>query len=662
MKRIISYCCLFFLSAVVSAQNNQANLVIVGGTPGGIMTAIAAAREGKSAIILERTKVPGGLPANGLGATDIATRGATTGLFKEFVDRIKQYYINRYGENSQQVQDCSDGYHFEPSVASIIFRDMLEEHKEKISLHTMRQFDANPDNITVQSGRITSIKILNRENGEHERYTADIFVDATYEGDLGAAAGVPFRIGRESRNEFNEIGAGKVYKYWDSELGSKETHCGYEGYESAGTTFQGDNAVQAYNYRLCLTNDKQIIHPTEKPKNYNREEYISLIDDVWTGRHTGVEMRKVTPEMLALNIETLKQGKPTNIPGDPWGIAKITNMVKLPNEKTDANNQHLALISTDLPEENWPWPTASWEWRDKYAQRLKDYTLGLLWFVQNDKALPKQFREACKTWGLAKTEYADNEYFPRQVYVREGRRFEGQYLFTANDALPVAIGQRPPLHLSAITASHYALDSHAVLKREQGRVHLDGFISYESAVYTVPYGVIIPKHVTNLLLPVPVSGTHIGFSTLRMEPCWMALGQAAGTAASLAIDAKVSVQDISINKLQQKLIAQNATLIYYKDVAVGDSDFPLAQKAGVHGYLPEWEAKLDEIPDAETLRVWSLRSGMKLPQNQTKREVLKWIFETTKSLKRDFEITTISDKNFQDESNFKSLLGDLGVN
>ena len=250
--------------------------------------------------------------------------------------------------------------------------------------------------------------------------------------------------------------------------------------------------------------------------------------------------------------------------------------MKLPNQKTDGNNQHAAFISTDLPEENWPWPTSSWEWRDKFAKRLKDYTLGLFWFAQNDPELPEHFRKAMLEWGLAKDEYQDNEYFPRQVYVREGRRFDGVYFFTAKDALPTASGERPPLHANSVTASHYALDSHAARKREAGRAHLDGFISYPTAVYTVPLGVILPRNVENLLLPVPVSGSHIGFSTLRMEPCWMALGQAAGIAASLAIDCKVPVQDVDMSRLQDLLVDQKATLIYFRDLRPEDPNFRLA--------------------------------------------------------------------------------------
>lgn len=555
------------------------DIVVVGGTPGGIMTAVAAAREGKSVAILERTSHIGGLPANGLGATDIATRNATTGLFREFTKRVNKYYINQYGENSPQTKDCSDGFHFEPSVAERVFAEMLEEHNDRIDVLTGRQFDAEPCNLVMSDESIQTIYILNRINGEREKYTARIFVDATYEGDLGAAAGVPFRVGREGKNEFGEPGAGRVYEYWKS-------------LPSEGSTGEADNAVQAYNYRLCLTNVPENRISIARPDVYDRNEYVSLVEDVWTGRNTLKSMINVTDSMLEANRRHIASGNPTMLPGDSWGIRKISSMVTLPNGKADANNQHAAFLSTDLPEENWPWPTSSWEWRDKFAERLRNYTLGLLWFVQNDSELPEHFREAAKEWGLAKDEYADNDNFPRQVYVREGRRFEGMYFFTAKDALPVSEGERPPIHPTSITASHYALDSHAARKRETGRAHLDGFISYPTMPYTVPYGVIVPKTIKNLLLPVPVSGSHIGFSTLRMEPCWMALGQAAGTAASLAIDSRRSVQNIDIQELQTRLIAQKATLVYFRDITPDDPCFPEAQRMALSGKKTGWKADM----------------------------------------------------------------------
>ena len=598
-------------------SQNSFDLVIVGGNPGGIMTAIAAARQGRSSVILERTNYIGGLPANGLGATDIATRKATTGLFAEFTSRVKQYYIKHYGENSQQVKDCSDGFHFEPSVATSVYQEMLSEHKNKITILLMRQFDAENQNINIKNGHIESIYVLNRENGQKELYQGKIFVDATYEGDLGAAAGVPFRVGRESKKEYGEPGAGRTYEYWKSQ-------------PSKGSTGESDNAIQAYNYRLCLTNDPQKRIPFPKPELYNRNEYISLIEDVWTGKNTQRIMAKVTSEMMEENRRHIAKGNRTKLPGDYWGIKKLSSLVKLPNQKMDGNNQHAAFLSTDLPEENWPWPTSSWEWRDKFAKRLKDYTLGLFWFAQHDPALPEHFRKDIAQWGLAKDEYQDNEYFPRQVYVREGRRFEGVYFFTAKDALPVEQGKRPPLHPHSVTASHYALDSHAARKREKGRVHLDGFISYPTAVYTVPLGVILPKEVDNLLLPVPVSGSHIGFSTLRMEPCWMALGQAAGVTASLAIDCGVSTHHIDITALQNLLIRQKATLIYYRDIGPEDTNFPLVQYMGLRGYLPEWDAKLQHSIDNETLQKWSELCGYCLqatPEVTTRVEVLKSIYD-----------------------------------
>lgn len=605
---------------ILCAQSHY-DLVIIGGNPGGIMAAISAAKLGQTSVILERTEYIGGLPANGLGATDIATRNATTGLFKDFVDRVYQYYVSTYGEKSSQVQLCSNGYHFEPSVATTVFQDMIAEHKDKITILTMRQFDSDPNNLIVKDNRIQKIIVTNRITGDKEIYEGSVFLDATYEGDLGAAAGVPFRVGREGKDEFNEPGAGRVYKYWG-------------GIEGEGSTFQGDNAVQAYNYRLCLTNNPENRVLFQKPKNYNREEYASIINDVWTGRNTDKAMQSVTQKMMEENKISIQKGNESKLPGDKWGIAKATNIVHLPNMKSDANNQHGVFVSTDLPEENWPWPTSSWEWRDKFAKRLREYTEGLFYFIQNDPELPSQFIQNTREWGLAKDEYTDNGNFPRQVYVREGRRFEGLYFFTAHDALPVSLGSRPPIHQQSITASHYALDSHAVRKREEGRIHLDGFLSYPTAVYTVPFGVMVPKSVDNLLLPVPVSGSHIGFSTLRMEPCWMAIGQAAGITASISIQDKVKVQNINIQKLQDYLIDQNATLIYYKDVNVSSEDFRMVQYMGLKGYLPDWEACLNDPIDKETFNAWMKLSGMNLDytsEKVTRKDILYKIYQFLRS-------------------------------
>lgn len=578
-------------TAQVSAEQVY-DVVIVGGTPGGIMAAISTARMGKTALLLERTEHIGGLPANGLGATDIATRGATGGLFQEFVQRVRSHYVARYGENSRQVADCSNGYHFEPSVAEQVFEEMLQEHPG-ITVERMMQFDALPTNVVIRDSVIEEITLLERRTKQPVRRKGRVFIDATYEGDLDAAAGVPYVVGRESISQYQEPGAGVIYKLWGGTV------------QEPFSTGMADNSIQAYNYRLALTNDPNLRVPIRRPESYNRAEYASLVIDVAQQKHTGSPPHST-----------------------PWGMQRIVNKVSVPNQKTDANNQHLAFISTDLPEENWPWPTSTWEWRDRFAMRLRDYTLGLIWFAQNDPALPDSFRQACRQWGLARDEYIDNQNFPRQVYVREGRRIKGLYFFTARDATPESTGTRPPLHAGSITASHYAIDSHAVRKREDGRVHLDGFLSYPTEPYTVPYGVIVPPNVKNLLSPVPVSGSHIGFSTLRMEPCWMALGQAAGVAAVLSVNKAVAVQKVAIPELQDVLLDQRATLIYYRDVPPTHPVFKAVQYFGLRGLLPDWYANLyGDISRSQAVE-WMNKTGVTVNKPARKRgELLMQMYE-----------------------------------
>ena len=551
-----------------SPSHFEFDAVIVGGTPAGIMAGITVAKSGRRAVILERSAHIGGLPANGLGATDIHTRGATGGLFLEFVTRIKRHYSETYGADSQQVIDCSDGYRFEPHVAEKILLEMIAEQGDKLEVRARRQFDFEPSNVSKDGAALTAIKILNRDSGGAEIYRAAVFVDATYEGDLAAAAGAPYMLGREGAEEYGEPCAGKFYQRWGAPV---------DEYYSTG---QGDNAVQSYNYRLPLTKNPANRTTIEKPAAYNREEYLSLVDDVRLNRFAG---------------------PPTPMEFD--GIGAITNMVKVPNDKVDGNNQHAAFISTDLPEENWPYPTASWDWRDRFAQRLRDYILGLFYFAQNDLDLPADFRERCRNWGLASDEFTDNGNFPRQIYVREGRRIRGEYLFTAHDALSKRHSRE---HITSVTASHYALDSHACLKREEGRPHTDGIFTYPTKPYSVPYGVIVPLDVENLLIPAPASGTHIGFSTLRMEPCWMALGEAAGMAINVSLDAGTSVRDVNALELQRRLLAAGAVLTYYEDAAPGDSHYEALQFFALRGFLgADYQANLDSAVSDRDRERWT---------------------------------------------------------
>ena len=529
------------------------DVVVVGGTPAGITAAIAAAREGASVVLLERSEHIGGLPANGLGATDLKTRAATGGLFRKFVGRVRAHYEKASGPDSAALRDCKDGYHFEPSIAEKILEGMLAEHPG-IVVRRRRQFDALPERITREGSRLREIRVVDRDSGRLEAYAAHTFIDATYEGDLAAAAGVPCRLGRESRDEYGEPMAGRIYKVWEGEVGE-------------GSTGAADAAIQAYNYRLCLTTDPARRVPVSKPASYRREEYASLVDDV------------------RLNRAPVPAGY-YHWEHDWEGLGRVFNIGRLPGGKTDANNQHAAFLSSDLPEENWPWPTADWAWRDAFATRLRDYTLGLIWFAQNDSELPESYREKAAKWGLAQGEYADNGHFPRQVYVREARRIVGAYTFSARDTLPVGPGLRPPVHADSVTGSHYDIDSHACHKREPGRVHLEGFISYPTAPYTVPYRIMVPEAVDRLLVPVAVSATHVGYGSLRMEPCWMALGEAAGLAAILSQRAGTALRDLPVPELQERLLDHGAVLAYVSDVGIGDPRFRAVQRLVLQGRVP----------------------------------------------------------------------------
>jgi hypothetical protein len=579
---------------MATAEKREFDIVVLGGTPAGICASVAAARLGRRVLLLERTAHVGGLPANGLGATDIATRGATGGLFAEFVGRVRRHYTETYGADSPQVKDCSDGYHFEPHVAEKVFEAMLAEQGERITVKKMRQLDADPRSVVLGGSALQHVIVTDRATGAREEYRGRVFVDATYEGDLAAAAGCDFETRREGQAEYGEPFAGRLYRPWG--VGAK----------GEGSTGAGDDTLQAYNYRLCLTDVAENRAPIEKPASYDRTDYASLVGDV------------ASQQMPSFMPSTAADG----------GVTGAVNPVKLPNGKTDSNNHHRAFVSTDLPEENWPYPRADWAWRDKFAERLRDYTLGLIWFCQNDPELPETFRTGARRWGLARDEYTDNGHFPRQIYVREGRRVLGEYLFTALDAVAPgevphaeaimtgerepAPGLRAPVHADSITASHYPIDSHAVRKREPNRIHLDGFLGLSRITrpYQVPYGVIVPRGVDGLLTPVPCSASHLGFGTLRMEPCWMALGHAAGVAAHLAIELKVPPRAVPVARLQSALLDQGQVLIYLRDVPPSHPQWRALQVAGCAGCFPNsLDARPDEPIDAPTAAEWSRLLG-----------------------------------------------------
>jgi len=572
------------------------DIVVLMATPGGIASAITAARMGYKVALVERNKHLGGLPANGLGATDIQTRQLISGFFKEYIVRVKGHYVNKYGLESQQVKDCSNGFHFEPGVAELVFKQIIKAEKN-IDVFTEYQFDSEKANVVFANKLPTQIRIAKVGKPNKQFWLkAKIFIDGSYEGDLAAAFGCRFRTYREGKSEFGESMAGKIYKLWGSDSLQE------------GSTGEADSAIQAFNYRICLTNDPKKLVKITKPEQYNREDFVGLVGDIRSGFTSGFYP---------------KNGK----------TAAIVNPIRLPNSKFDANNHHRALTSTDLPEENWPWPTASWAWRDQFAIRLKSFNLGLLYFVQNDTAIIQSFRDEALAYGLSKDEYKDNEHFPRLVYVREGRRIEGKHIFTAMDALPEKQGKRPPVHRNSIATSHYAIDSHAMYKREKGKKTLDGFISYQTKPFTIPFEVAVPIEVDNILTPVPVSASHVGYGCLRMEPCWMNLGHAAGVAAGLAVKYNTSIHSLSIDSIQKYLLQQKVNLLYFEDVLPNHPDFEFVQTVGLKGWIPEYSARLNETVSSDDLELWSAKTGFslleitQLAKNKTRREGLVFVLK-----------------------------------
>ncbi|CAG7617982.1 FAD-dependent oxidoreductase [Paenibacillus allorhizosphaerae] len=547
--------------------------VIYGATPGGIGAAVASARRGRKTALIEPSPFVGGLMTSGLGMTDIRSMDAAGSIFREFASKVLEHYTETYGDSSEQVKQCNQGLRFEPSVAKKVFAGILQAEPDLQMLRSCELIS-----VTMNGKRIQSAAFCSLSGGPELAFQADMFIDATYEGDLAAMAGVPYSLGRESRDDWNEEFAGRLY----IDFTSKDIF--------PGSTGEGDGRIQAYNFRLCLTQNKENQAPFIRPSDYRREDYVSLIGDVTDGR-----------------VKSIRE---------------VINIVAIPNGKSDTNNHHNCMCSTDLPEENTAYPEGSRDVREAVIRRHREYIQGLLWFLQNDEELPASFREEAKQWGYAADEFTETDHFPPQIYVREARRIHGEYLFTENDArLAPGLG-RSPIQFDSIATGNYAIDSHAVLKREaigQNRA-LEGFhgFGWLTEIYQIPYGIIVPQQVVNLLVPVAVSATHMGFGTIRMEPCWMQLGFAAGVAADLSIAEEVSVQQLCVDRLQDELIDEKQMITYFKDVKPGSDEGKAAQYFGTKGWFTELTADLErELTVAEASdwisRCRALTGGRKIP-------------------------------------------------
>jgi len=501
-------------------KQHSTDVMVYGGTASGVIAAVAVAREDRSVILVEPGQHLGGMVSGGLGATDVGNKAAIGGYSREFFDRVREFYKKKYGPDSAQVKDANDGFRFEPHVAEKIFKEMIAEAKVPVL------FGKRLDRVEKQETVIQSITL---EGGE--RVFAKVFIDASYEGDLMAKAKVSYTVGREGRDQYKESLAG-VQKYspahqWPVKVSPFDAKKNLLPFiqkavlEAPGT---GDRKVQAYNFRMCMTKVPEQMVPFLKPPDYDAKRY----------------------ELLARYLAKRPDVK----------VGQLMNPVKVPNGKTDTNNN--GPFSTDHIGANWDYPDADYATRDKIRQDHVEYQQGFMYFLANDPRVPAELQKDMRSWGLAKDEFTDTGHWPHQFYVREARRMLGEYFMTQADIMDNRLKD------DSIGLGSYNTDSHHV----QRVVGPDGFVLNEGDFqvgvkpYAIPYRSLLPKasECTNLLVTVCMSASHVAYGTIRMEPVYMIMGQASGVAAAVALEGKTPVHNIPILRLRQKLAAQKAVL------------------------------------------------------------------------------------------------------
>lgn len=525
-----------------AARSEDYDVVVYGGTSAGVTAAVQAKKMGKSAVIVGPDVHLGGLSSGGLGFTDTGNKAVIGGLAREFYHRVYEKYQSpdawkwqtrdSYG-NQGQGTPAIDGalrtmWIFEPHVAESVFEDFVKDFE--IPVFRDEWLDRETG-VIVKDGKIVSVKMLSGKV-----FTGRIFIDATYEGDLMASAGVTFHVGRESTatygEKWNGIQVGTLHHgHWFKEPISPYKIPGDPSSgllprispEDPGKKGDGDHRVQAYCYRMCLTDDPRNRVPFPKPDGYDPAEYELLLRVFATGWREGFQ--KFDP---------------------------------IPNHKTDTNNH--GPFSTDNIGYNYDYPEASYERRKEILAEHRQYQQGLMYFVTNDPRVPEDVRTLMSKWGLAQDEFVDNDNWPHQIYVREARRMVGEYVMTEQDCLGTRETPRP------VGMGSYTMDSHNVQRyvTPDGDVQNEGDIGVHTPPYQISYGSLVPKkgECENLLVPVCLSSSHIAFGSIRMEPVFMILGQSAATAGVLAMDAETTVQDVDYDQLRARLTADGQVLKY----------------------------------------------------------------------------------------------------
>ncbi len=509
-------------SSRAEAQARSTDDVLVyGGTAAGVMTAYSAAKLGLHVVLLEPGAHVGGMVTGGLSATDLGEANVIGGYARIFFRRVAEHYGRR---GLKRPQD----WYSEPHVAEDTFNAMLREAGVQVVFHArLREHQG----VVAANRQITSVTM---ENGQEWR--AKVFVDCSYDGDLMAQSGIKYTWGRESGEAYGESLAGvrtitPQHQFGWPLLAYRGDHQLYPEISPGPLPApgSGDRNVQAYNYRLILTDEPANRLPFPKPDGYD-------------------------PSQFALLAEYLREF-PSHMGRDPV-LKDFLYPVRIPNHKADFNNN--GPISTDYVGHSWTYPDADHDDKRRIREDHLRYTQSLLYFLTHDPAVPATLRTQIGAWGLPKDEFEDTSHWPRELYIREGRRMIGAYVVTQSDL------QSNRLKPDSIGMGSYNSDSHNVqrLAMPDGSVRNEGDMQVPVQPYQIPYRVMTPRRdeMQNLLVPVCLSASHVAYSSLRMEPQYMIIGQAAGVAAALAAQVGVPVQDVAMARLQGELLKTGAVL------------------------------------------------------------------------------------------------------
>ena len=554
------------IAGSLAAQETSSDIVVYGGTSGGVVAAIQARRMNKTVTLIEPTKFVGGLTTGGLGATDIGNKRCIGGISREFYERI----FDHYNDAKNWRQETRDAYFksrtrstetekamwtFEPSVATKVYTQKLADAKIEVVFGERLDLKRG----VVKEG--SAIKKIVMESGR--TFAGKVFIDATYEGDLMAKAGVSYHVGREANSLYGETinglqMAGAVHHQFTKQV---------DPYRKAGDPSSGllpgvwpaptgkdgdgDHRIQAYNFRMCTTDAAENRRPWPKPSDYDELRF----------------------ELLLRNFEA----------GDmrhPW------NPVWMPNRKTDTNNNFA--ISTDNIGMNYDYPEADYATREKIWKEHESYQKGLMWTIANNPRVPESIRKEFNRIALAKDEFLDNDNWPRQLYVREARRMVSEYVMSEKNC------KRQEVVPDSVGMGAYNMDSHNTQRyvTAEGHARNEGDIQIGTRPYPISYRSIRPREseCTNLLVPVCMAASHIAYGSIRMEPVFMVLGQSAATAASIAIDDKTSVQQVVYAKLSERLLADKQVLDFESPPAASQTRMTKEELGGI--VVDDTEAEL----------------------------------------------------------------------